>query len=566
MTAHDDGRGSQSPSPDDAAKDPDGGSIPNEALPAGVDEDVDADTSSYHHDTRAARRTSGRVETARTRGGWATIPAALIGAGLYLVAAVMLDLAAIPLIPIVGVGVICIGNWGHSWARTLWYVTLITYGLWLVADTVSIWFPFFLALVFAYIVSPIVNWMSRLFQRLGMRTIGRPVAVVVFFVVGLGGFITFDILFYTQVQGTVEQLSERIESGEVQREVAGAINSVSEQFGAQEEITGDDVGRFVNDTLRNLARSVALDSIVGPSPEAAGNGGGEADPRTGSDPPGADPEADGNRDGGAAPQTETEAPRTDRAGDDQRFAQMLGSIGETLGFVGALLFNFVIFLAVAFFFLLNWERLTAGLRDYFSPRSGRRLHELSRSVSKIMRQYLQGHTLVCICVGLIFFSVLKLFQHPYADLLGLLMGIFTFIPFLGPIIGGLTAVLLTLTVPGDQLGISLASVVVGYIVAHGINDLFLYPTIAGRAVKLNAVVTLLVLFIAEHFFGILGMFFAVPIAAIIRETIRWINQEHINGFEWLKIFRSYSDRHESVVRRGAIERAEANGYPGYTPE
>jgi len=101
----------------------------------------------------------------------------------------------------------------------------------------------------------------------------------------------------------------------------------------------------------------------------------------------------------------------------------------------------------------------------------------------------------------------------YAVLLGLLVGLFNIIPYLGIFAALVLSVLITFaTGPVENavwVGISV-------IVIHIIDSNFLLPTIVGSKVRLNALVTFLGIILGEMMWGLSGMFLSIPIIAIFK--------------------------------------------------
>ncbi|MGE0432819.1 MAG: AI-2E family transporter [Planctomycetota bacterium] len=453
-------------------------------------------------DAQVLPRRAGSAESATQM--W---PAAVAVVAMIILAAMAIELHHYPLIPFVAIGIICIRSWPQRWARTVWYVTLTVYALWLLIHTVPLWLPFFFALLAAYILSPLVAGIERGLKRLRVPW-ARTLAVVIFFIVSLGGIAVLDMMVIHNARDTIDKLVEGIQK----RSVTGSIVNNIEQL----KIT---VGMGKLDANQREKLTEWSDKTV--------SGVQEDLPRFGA----------------------------------ENAQALLGHAGELFGWIAVLLFDVFIFLFATFYLLIDFPRLSAKVDSWFSPSRSIRLARLSEQIGKILRSYLQGHTAACVLMGMIYFFVLVLFGHPYAPLLGLLMGILSLIPFLGPVTAGVLSILLTLTVgidPATAAGVNpgqaMLGVIVAYAVAHGLNDTVIYPLVAGRSVHISAVETLLVLFVVGHFFGILGMFFAVPLWAIVRKLVTWMNEEHIPGFEWLKLFRPYEVRHEKTLR---LQRQEA---------
>ena len=94
-------------------------------------------------------------------------------------------------------------------------------------------------------------------------------------------------------------------------------------------------------------------------------------------------------------------------------------------------------------------------------------------------------------------------------MLSVIVFVCSFIPVLGVFISTMPIVLVALNAGGPTL--SLAAVVM-IIIIHAVEAYVLNPLVYGRHLKLNPVLTLIILFVAYHAFGLWGMLLGVPVA------------------------------------------------------
>ena len=111
--------------------------------------------------------------------------------------------------------------------------------------------------------------------------------------------------------------------------------------------------------------------------------------------------------------------------------------------------------------------------------------------------------------------VLNLLGMPYALVLAVFAGITRAIPIVGPIVSGIPICILG-ALQSLPMGFAL---LIFMIIMHFAESKFIMPILIGDRMKLHPAIILIVLLIGAELFGILGMFLAAPIAAIIRELI-----------------------------------------------
>ncbi len=122
--------------------------------------------------------------------------------------------------------------------------------------------------------------------------------------------------------------------------------------------------------------------------------------------------------------------------------------------------------------------------------------------------WLRGQLLLSLIMGMLYFVVFTVIGVPYALLLALLGGLLEFIPYLGPIIAAIPALLLALSVsPGTAI-----ATLVGILIAQQLENNLIVPKVMQKAVGLNPLVSIIAFMIGGKLFGIGGAIFAIPVA------------------------------------------------------
>ncbi len=165
--------------------------------------------------------------------------------------------------------------------------------------------------------------------------------------------------------------------------------------------------------------------------------------------------------------------------------------------------------------------IAAGKRAFFRmiPEPAREdVYNVVRIIDRLASAYLRGQLLLCLLVGSASAIMLAAFGVPQALLLGTLAGIFEVIPNLGPFIGAIPAVLVTLLdEPIKALWVS-----IGFVIIQQVENAFLVPRISGKAVRFHPAVVIILVLVGSEVAGLWGMLLAVPVAAIIRDVARYL--------------------------------------------
>jgi predicted PurR-regulated permease PerM len=178
-------------------------------------------------------------------------------------------------------------------------------------------------------------------------------------------------------------------------------------------------------------------------------------------------------------------------------------------------FQMVLIVIGSAYILYDYHRLSASIRRYV-PVRWRAVHaDISRKADRAIGGYLRGQILISLILGSMIWVGLTLSGVPLALAISFLAAVFNLVPYLGPVVGTVPAVLLGLTV--SPLTALLALIV--FIVANQVEAHLLSPMILGKSTDIHPVTVLISILIGIGFLGILGAFVAVPVAALIKVVL-----------------------------------------------
>ena len=139
-------------------------------------------------------------------------------------------------------------------------------------------------------------------------------------------------------------------------------------------------------------------------------------------------------------------------------------------------------------------------------------------IDRILGRYLRGVALDGLAIGVLSASGLWALGIPYPLLLGAFSGFANMVPYLGPILGGGMAVLITLIHLKSLEAI--AQVLTLYLVIKALDDTLIQPLCIGGSIHLHPALLLASVVVGGDLFGLIGMILAVPAVTIIQETLR----------------------------------------------
>lgn len=141
--------------------------------------------------------------------------------------------------------------------------------------------------------------------------------------------------------------------------------------------------------------------------------------------------------------------------------------------------------------------------------------------------YFRGQVIDALIIGILSILALWILDIRYAVFIGVIAGIANLVPYIGPIIGALTAMVISFINTGDPLLIFYIAIAFGLV--QLIDNTVVQPAVVARNVNLPPLVVLLVVIIGGKFFGVLGMLLSVPLTAILKVFME----------EGIKIYRKY---------------------------
>ncbi|MEC1669372.1 AI-2E family transporter [Bacillus mojavensis] len=199
----------------------------------------------------------------------------------------------------------------------------------------------------------------------------------------------------------------------------------------------------------------------------------------------------------------------------QTEAFFAGTIEGAISGIRKVLDYFLIAATIPFlvFYMVKDIELMKKTVWYLTPKSWRkRGSAFLLDVDDSLGDYIRGQLLVCLILGAVAGITFWIFDLPYPLILGLISGITNVIPYFGPFIGAVPALLIAMTISVKAVLV----VVITVFVLQFLEGNVLSPFIVGRSLKMHPVVIMLALLAGGELAGIVGMILAVPAAAVLK--------------------------------------------------
>ena len=202
-------------------------------------------------------------------------------------------------------------------------------------------------------------------------------------------------------------------------------------------------------------------------------------------------------------------------------ADGIGQVAQgVMGFVGGI-FSLIMGLVISLYMLLDRDKIL----DFFKRlngtifRSGDRAHRIEKymiQINKVLLTFIASKGLDSLINFVAATTILYLWGVPYALLLGLIAGVFNFIPFIGSIISAFIISAITLITCGVSTALY---VLLCLLLFHQLDGNFIEPRIMKSSLKINPILVIIAVVIGGAYLGIVGMFLAVPIAVMIKQIL-----------------------------------------------
>ena len=204
--------------------------------------------------------------------------------------------------------------------------------------------------------------------------------------------------------------------------------------------------------------------------------------------------------------------------------KLLGSVITGLFGGGMIILNLVSLLVitpvVAFYLLRDWDVLTAMVDNWLPRDHAQTIREQAREADAVLSAFVRGQSLVCISLAVFYAVALSLVGLQFGLVIGLLTGIFTFIPYVGATLGlvaSLSVALVQFWPDGLQIGVILGIYVIGQV----LEGYVFIPYMIGDKIGLHPVWVIFGLMAGAALFGFVGVLIALPVFAVLGVLTRF---------------------------------------------
>jgi predicted PurR-regulated permease PerM len=195
--------------------------------------------------------------------------------------------------------------------------------------------------------------------------------------------------------------------------------------------------------------------------------------------------------------------------------QIVASVGSRFSATMNSLFNGLLSLIIALYFLMEKDNLYRQCRmfgyAFFPKKAVAAVGKVLRMMFSTYAQFLGGQCLEACILGFLMFVVFMVLRLPYAGLIAVMTGLFSFVPYIGSFLSCAVGALLIFMIRPMQALVF----IIAYQLVQFTENQFIYPHVVGGSVGLPAFWTLLAVLFGGQTAGLAGMVFAIPTASVL---------------------------------------------------
>lgn len=191
------------------------------------------------------------------------------------------------------------------------------------------------------------------------------------------------------------------------------------------------------------------------------------------------------------------------------------SVAQTARLVFGGFFQLILVTVISFYLAVQPRGIESFLRLVVPIQQEKYALDLWRRSQQKIGMWMQGQVLLGVIIGVLVFLGLTIFQVDHALLLAVLAALFEIIPFFGPVLSAVPAVLL-----GFSQGVPLGLMVIGfYVIIQQFENHLIYPLVVRKIVGVPPLLVIISLIVGAQLAGFMGLLLAVPLATVLMEML-----------------------------------------------
>lgn len=207
-----------------------------------------------------------------------------------------------------------------------------------------------------------------------------------------------------------------------------------------------------------------------------------------------------------------------------------GAVKNAIGNIISSVINLIalfVFPVFFFYFSIYYDRINSTIISWLPKTYVKMFFSMLREVDNVMSGYVRGQLLIASILALYYAFILKIIGLEFGMVIGFCAGIMSVIPYVGFSLGLFSSLLVAAATSFSLWNV--ATILLVFTVAYLLDNFCLTPYLVGAKLGLNPLSIMLVLIIGGNLFGIWGMLFIIPIAALLKKFFVCCKVEYLNS-------------------------------------
>lgn len=206
--------------------------------------------------------------------------------------------------------------------------------------------------------------------------------------------------------------------------------------------------------------------------------------------------------------------------------KLLGGLTTSGAAVMAWVANLLLIPLITFYLMRDWTRMVERLHLLVPRPLEPTVTQLARESDAVLGSFLRGQMSVVFALAAMYATGLSLAGLKFGMLIGIVAGLVSFVPYLGPVVG-IGGGLISAIVTGGDIWVNVALVLAVFTIGQMIESFFLTPKLVGDSIGLHPVAVVFAVLAGGQLFGFFGVLLALPASAVILVVLRHAHERYL---------------------------------------
>lgn len=206
--------------------------------------------------------------------------------------------------------------------------------------------------------------------------------------------------------------------------------------------------------------------------------------------------------------------------------KLLGGLTTSGAAVMAWVANLLLIPLITFYLMRDWKHMVERLHLLLPRPLEPTVTQLARESDAVLGSFLRGQMSVVFALAAMYATGLSLAGLKFGMLIGIVAGLVSFVPYLGPVVG-IGGGLISAIVTGGDIWVNVALVLAVFMIGQVIESFFLTPKLVGDSIGLHPVAVVFAVLAGGQLFGFFGVLLALPASAVILVVLRHTRERYL---------------------------------------